>query len=125
MEVFQRQRAETEQRVIRAAGQSDSDDEESAQIAKAEDEIREQSRLLDEMQVSLGIVFAQLRASRTHQDIGDVITDGASMAMVGLPERLVGRIDQRIGNVATTNKSVSMVGIFDQGVDLNEYFRRS
>ncbi|KAM0716309.1 hypothetical protein Q7P37_007754 [Cladosporium fusiforme] len=125
MELIKKQQEEIERREGEFAGESGSDDEENAQVAKVADEVREQSWILDEMQVSLGVVFAQLRACRTHQEIGTVVTDQKSMALVGIPERLVGKIDQRIGNVLTTNNSASMVGVFDQSVDLNSFFKRS
>lgn len=85
----------------------------------------EQFRLHDETQVSLGVIFAQLRAGRPHQEIGHVITDQESMALVGLPDWLVGKMDQRIGNVSTTNRSASLVGVFDQSVDMKDYFKRT
>jgi hypothetical protein len=102
----------------------DEDDETDAQRALAIKEVDEQTRMHDETQVSLGIVFAQLHAGRTHQEIGNVVTDQESMAIVGLPERLVGKMDQRIGNVLTTNNSASLMGVFDQGVDMTNFFKR-
>jgi hypothetical protein len=45
----------------------DEDDETDAQRALAIKEVDEQTRMHDETQVSLGIVFAQLHAGRTHQ----------------------------------------------------------
>lgn len=100
----------------------DSDDD--AELAQAAGEAKKQSRLLEETQVSMAAVFVQLRATRTHQEIGNVFTDQESMALVGLPERLVGKVDQSIGDVSTTGKSASMVGVFDKTVDLKDFFRR-
>lgn len=117
-----------EQTAQRGQGFADDSDDESgdeAQRTLAMREFQEQSRLLDETQVSLGVVFAQLRAGRTHQEIGNVVTDQESMALVGLPERLIGKMDQRIGNVSTTKKSASLVGVFDQGVDMRDFFKRA
>lgn len=104
--------------------EDDGDDEIEGQRAMAIKEVDEQNRLHDETQVSLGVVFAQLRAGRTHQEIGNVTTDQESTALVGLPERLVGNPDQRIGNVSTTNKSSSLVGVLDQGVEMKDFFQR-
>ena len=119
------QQEQTAQREQSFAHISDDESEDEAQSAPAMREVQEQSRLLDETQVSLGVVFAQLRAGRTHQKIGNVVTDQESIALVGLPERLVGKMDQRIGNVSTTNKSASLVGVFDQGVDMRDFFKRA
>lgn len=120
-----RQQEQVTRRAQELSQDSDDENEDDAQRALVAQETQEQSRILDDTQVSLGVVFAQLRAGRTHQDIGNVITDQESMALVGLPERLVGKMDQRIGNVSTTGKSGSMVGAFDQGVDLKDFFKRS
>lgn len=119
------QQEQTAQREHGFAHDSDDESEDEAQRTLAMREVQEQSRLLDETQVSLAVVFAQLRAGRTHQEIGNVVTDQESMALVGLPERLVGKMDQRIGNVSTTNKSASLVGVFDQSVDMRDFFKRA
>jgi hypothetical protein len=127
LSLVQRQQEEASQRrqmLSQDLEEDDEDDEAAAQRALAIKEVDEQTRMHDETQVSLGIVFAQLRAGRTHQEIGNVITDQKSMALVGLPERLVGKMDQRIGNVSTTNNSASLVGVFDQGVDMTNFFKR-
>lgn len=102
----------------------DDDDEMEGQRTLAIEEMDKQYRIQDETQVSLGVVFAQLRAGRTHQEIGNVITDEEFIALIGLPERLVGRMDQRIGDVSTTNRSAALVGVFDQGVDIKDFFER-
>jgi hypothetical protein len=124
--VQQQQEEASQRRQILSQGleDDDEDDETDAQRDLAIKEVDEQTRMHDETQVSLGIVFAQLRAGRTHQEIGNVVTDQESMALVGLPERLVGKIDQRIGNVSTTNNSASLVGVFDQSVDMTNFFKR-
>jgi uncharacterized protein YjbJ (UPF0337 family) len=57
--------------------------------------------------------------------IGNVTTDHKSLALVGMPERLVGKIDQRIGNVSTTDKSSAMVGAYDETVDMRDFFKRT
>jgi hypothetical protein len=83
----------------------------------------DQSLIHGDMQVSLGIVFARLRARRTHQVIGDIKTN-ESRALAGLPARLVGLMDQRIGSVSTTNESASAVGVFEQGIDMKDFSKR-
>lgn len=121
MELAKRQQEETRQRERKLAQNGRFKD---GEIAKAIEEVKEQSRLLGEMQESLNVVFSQLRAGRTRQEIGKVVTEQESMALVGMPERLVGKMDQKIGDVLTTGKSASMVGVFDEGVDLKDFFKR-
>lgn len=105
---------------------SDSGEDQSAEQVAAFNKVKQQFRLLDESQISLGVVFAQLRAARTHQVIGNVTTNRVSFALVGIPERLVGKIDQQIGDVSTTDKSAAVVGVFDSSVDMrNPLFRRT
>jgi tRNA U34 5-carboxymethylaminomethyl modifying enzyme MnmG/GidA len=123
--LFKKQQEQLEQRKQELALHSDSEDEDSAQQYAAANEVKEQFRLLDEAQVSHGVTFAQLRAARTHQVIGNVTTDHKSLALVGMPERLVGKIDQRIGNVSTTDKSSAMVGAYDETVDMRDFFKRT
>lgn len=108
----------------------DDDDEDSGGEADQQRiltlrELSEQSRIRNDTQASLETIFAQLRAARTNQIIGNVMTDQESRALVGFPERLVGKIDQRIGDVSTNNKSSSMVGVFDRGVDMKDFFKRA
>lgn len=104
----------------------DSDDETSLPQKANNDEVKTQSRLLDESQMSLAVVFARLRATRTMQEIGHVTTDQESYAMVGIPESLASIIDdQRIGNVSTTNRASAAVGYFDKDVDMRNFFRRA
>jgi hypothetical protein len=123
----QQQRLEQrqEQRQQELALHSDSDDEESAEQFAAANEVKEQVRLLDDSQVSLAVAFAQLKAARTNQKIGNVITDKKSFALVGIPESVVGKINQRIGNVSTTDGASAAVGVFDKDVDMRTFFRRA
>jgi uncharacterized protein YfeS len=104
--------------------QSDSEDEESAEQNAAANEVKEQVRL-DESQVSLAVAFAQLKAARTNQTIGNVLTDKKSFALVGIPESVVGKINQRIGNVSTTDGASAAVGVFDKDVDMRGFFTRA
>lgn len=105
-------------------GDSDSDDEDNVERVAVAAEIQKQSEILEEVQVSLGVMFAQVRAARTHQVIGNVLTDRKSMALVGMPERLVGKMDQRIGNVTTTDESSALVGVFGEETNLKNFFKR-
>ena len=124
--LFRKQQERLEQRERELALNSDSEDNESAEQVAASNEVKQQFRLLDESQISLGVVFAQVRAARTHQVIGNVTTDRESFALVGIPERLVGKIDQQIGDVSTTDKSAAVVGVFDSSVDMRDLlFRRT
>jgi hypothetical protein len=104
---------------------ADSDDEDSAEQNAAANEVKEQARLFEDSQVSLAVAFAQLRAARTNQGIGNVLTDKKSFALVGIPESVVGKINQRIGNVCTTDGASAAVGVFDKDVDMREFFRRA
>jgi hypothetical protein len=124
--LFRKQQERLEQRERELALNSDSENDESAEQVAASNEVKQQFRLLDESQISLGVVFAQVRAARTHQVIGNVTTDRESFALVGIPERLVGKIDQQIGDVSTTDKSAVVVGVFDSNVDMRDLlFRRT
>jgi uncharacterized protein YfeS len=91
--LFKKQQQRLEQRTQELALHSDSDDEESAEQIAAANEMKEQARLLDDSQVSLAVAFAQLKAARTNQEIGNVVTDKQSFALVGIPESVVGKIN--------------------------------
>ncbi|KAI0410671.1 hypothetical protein F5X98DRAFT_359139 [Xylaria grammica] len=91
----------------------DEEDDNDAQRTLAIKEVEEQSRLLEDEQVSSGVILSQVQAERTGQKIGDVITSGNSTAWVGMPASVVGRITQQIGNVKTTEGSVARVGVFN------------
>jgi hypothetical protein len=123
--LFKKQQERLEQRQQGLALHSDSDEEESAEQNAASNEVREQVRLLDDSQVSLAVTFAQLRAARTNQEIGNVLTDKRSFALVGIPESVVGKINQRIGNVSTTDEASAAVGVFDKDVDMRDFFKRA
>jgi hypothetical protein len=123
--LFKKEQERLEQREQELALHSDSEDEEIAEQIAAASEVKEQRRLLDEALVSHGVTLAQLRAARTHQEIGNVTIDHRSLGLVGMPERLVGKIDQRVGNVSITNESSGMVGAFDKDVDLREFSKRT
>lgn len=69
--------------------------------------------------------LTQSCAGGTRREVRNVFTDEESLAMIGMPERLVGKMEQRIGNVSTTNGSASQVGVFDQGVDTSGLFKRA
>jgi len=122
LELLRIQADETSRKKDELATDSDSDEDSDAELVSAE--IQKQSNILDEGQVSLGVIFAQLRAGRTHQEIGNVLTDDESRALVGMSEELVGKMDQRIGNVTTTKKSSAMVGVFRKDVNLGDFFSR-
>jgi hypothetical protein len=66
--VQQQQEEALQRRQILSQGleDDDEDDETEAQRDLAIKEVDEQTRMHDETQVSLGIVFAHLRAGRTH-----------------------------------------------------------
>ena len=64
--------------------------DDKAQRVLALQEARKQSRLLDEKDE---VLRTQLRALKTNQQIGNVVTSEESFALVGLPASVVGRIN--------------------------------
>ena len=121
--LYKEQQGRLAQRDQESAPHSDSEDEESADQIAAANEVKKQIRLLEDTQVSHGVVFAQVRAARTHQELGKVTSDKDSMAFSGMPASLVGKIDQKVGDVSATNGSKSFGGMFEG--DMNMFFSRA
>ena len=121
--LYKEQQGRLAQRDQEPAPHSDSEDEESADQIAAANEVKKQIRLLEDTQVSHGVVFAQVRAARTHQELGKVTSDKDSMAVSGMPASLVGKIDQKVGDVSATNGSKSFGGMFEG--DMNMFFSRA
>ena len=71
-----------------------------------------QSRLLEQLQASCGVIYSQARSARTGQTIREVLTEHNSQAFVGMPESVVGRMEQLIEGVRTTGGSVAHIGVF-------------
>jgi hypothetical protein len=86
-------------------------------------ELREQLSLLEEGQISCGVISLRLHSERTSQEISDVLTRDDSNALVGLPESVVGEINQRVRNITTEKHSSAMVGVFDSNVNMQSFFR--
>jgi len=99
------------------------DEGDSAQRALAIQEVEKQSSLLEADQVSSTLVFSQVRSKPTGQDINSIITSEDSMALVGMPESVVGKVNQRIKGVTTQNKSAAAVGVFDKNFDMSNFFK--
>jgi DNA-directed RNA polymerase subunit E'/Rpb7 len=84
-------------------------------------EATDRSRLLEANQEASRTVNAQVRAHITQQSIEDVRTSDNSVALVGLPEAVIGQIDQRIKGVETTNHSKAHVGVFSDAVNARDF----
>jgi hypothetical protein len=92
--------------------QESAEDEDDPNIALAVQKVEEQLRLLEENQVSCGVVFSQVQSRRSGQDISNVITSDDSKALVGLPERVAGKFNQRVKDVTTERGSIAVVGVY-------------
>ncbi|KAI1169618.1 hypothetical protein F4777DRAFT_202128 [Nemania sp. FL0916] len=110
--LLSKEHAEAQRRKEVLQGAVDDDEEEEAQRTLAVGEVEKQSCLLEDSQVSSGVILSQVQSERMGQKIGNVITSGASQAWVGMPANVVGRITQQIGNVTTTEGSTARVGVF-------------
>ncbi|KAK5697079.1 hypothetical protein LTR17_024044, partial [Elasticomyces elasticus] len=100
-------------------------EEEDPQRALAIQEVDQQSQFLEQAEIFTEVLRAQVHAQVTGQEIGDVVTEEGSSALVGLPKSVVGKINQRIGNVTTRGKSSAAVGVFPDGVDMCGWRSRS
>lgn len=85
-------------------------------------EVKEQSRLLDENEISVGVIYSQVRAAWSGQQIGNVLTDQRSKALVGMPQSIIGKINQRIGNVNTRGQSNAAVGVFPDDANMGSFW---
>lgn len=94
------------------------DDEDDDDVERTLSEVDKQSHMLEQEQVSTGIFHSQVHARVTGQEIGDVLTEGGSSALVGLPKSVVGKINQRIGNVTTSGNSSATIGVFPDNVEV-------
>lgn len=97
----------------------DEDDEEERDRTLAAQTVKDRIGILEASQISYGVIFAQAETGRSGQVIGNIITDGDSRALVGLPKSVVGKINQRIGDVTTQNSSKAVVGAFDDDIDFS------
>ena len=118
MQMTKQQRSESEDKVRDLEdGNSDGDEDEMERVAAAA-KCKKQSRLLEDVQASYGVMFSQVRSARTGQTIREIVTDKNSRAFVGMPESVVGKVEQLIEGVRTTDGSVAYVGVFTDSVDL-------
>jgi hypothetical protein len=77
--------------------------------------VEERARLLEADQVSCGVVFLQARSRQSGQEIGRVETTDHSEAFVGMPESAIKKIKQQlIGVVITQGHSIARVGIMSR-----------
>ncbi|GAP88111.2 putative cytochrome p450 [Rosellinia necatrix] len=91
----------------------DDEEDDGAQRTLAAAEVTRQLRVLENDQVSSGVILSQVQSQRTGQKIGNIVTSGNSQAWVGMPASVVGRITQQIGNVNTRDGSTARVGVFN------------
>ncbi|KAK4956158.1 hypothetical protein LTR66_013354 [Elasticomyces elasticus] len=96
-------------------------EEDEAEQAMAVVESTRQSRVLEDLQASCGVIYSQLRSARTGQTICDIITDNESQAFVGMTESIVGKMEQLIEGVRTTNSSSAYVGVFRDSTTLPNF----
>jgi hypothetical protein len=96
--------------------QLEEDHDGTAEYDQAIDEVAKRIEVLEADKVSCGVVFAQVRSKRSGIDIGKVLTTDKSLAYVGLPQNVVGKINLRIGEVTTQGESTSHVGVFKDDV---------
>ena len=125
LDLIKEQQDEAKKRKQELQEEPEDEEDGGAQRTLAIKEVEKRSHLLEDDQVSCGVVFSQLRSQRTGQEIGKVLTSSDSRALVGLPERIVGKINQRIGDVTTEQNSAAIVGVFDGTVDMKDFFKRS
>ena len=102
----------------------DEDDDDASHRNSAIGEVAKQLKVLEAEQVSCGVVFAQAQSARTGLEIGNVLTQDHSFALVGLTSNVVGKINARIGNVTTNKSSVSVVGRYDGNIDMSNLGRK-
>jgi hypothetical protein len=102
------QRAEAQKRIQQLEEEHDG----TADFDQAIEEATRRVQVLEADQVSCGVVFAQAESTRSGIDIVKVLTSQKSIAFVGLPPSVVGKVNLRIGEVTTTDGSTSHVGVF-------------
>ncbi|KAK5125659.1 hypothetical protein LTR85_011933 [Meristemomyces frigidus] len=113
-------REKRREEVKQALTEADEDDEPKLDLAMVE--LAEESAVLEEFQVNCGVMFTQVHSGRTGLVIGDVKTDEGGLAIVGLPESVIGRINARIGNVTTAKNAKAFVGVYDKNVSSRGFF---
>lgn len=94
--------------------QLEDDHDGTPEIDQAIDEARKRVENLQNDQVASSVVFAQAESSRSGIDIGKYVTSEESMAFLGLPASVVGRVDLRVREVNTSMGSTSHVGVFGE-----------
>jgi hypothetical protein len=125
LDLIKEQQGEAKKRKQELQEEPEDEEDGGAQRTLAITEVEKQSHLLEADQASCGVVFSRLHSQRTGQEIGRILTSGDSRALVGLPERVVGKINQRIGDVTTEQNSAAVIGVFDGTVDMKDFFKRS
>lgn len=84
----------------------------SADFDGAIEEVKKRVEVLELDQVSCGVAFAQAKSCRSGIDIAKVLTTDKSIAFVGLPASVVGKVNLRVGEVTTQGGSTAHVGVF-------------
>ncbi|KAF2717272.1 hypothetical protein K431DRAFT_233567 [Polychaeton citri CBS 116435] len=122
IELTKVQHKEVQVRKQKLQQEPDNEAGEGAQRELVIREVNEQTRLIEAVQVSLGVIYSQVQSRRTAQQIGNVTTTDESKALVGMPAEVIGKIDQRLGDVSTTKKSVALVGVYGNNMDMSGFF---
>lgn len=110
--IAERQRTDVKRQTQNLEGGNSAADVDEAELELAAIELGKQSCLLEELQASCGVIYSQARSARTGQTIRDILTEHNSQAFVGMPERVVGKMEQLIEGVKTTGGSVAHIGVF-------------
>lgn len=104
---------QTELRISELDHGSEDDEDDSMERSAS---IREFENLLSVLEATQACIISfsqRIRSTLMRQEIGDVTTSDDSVAWVGIPESVVGKLEcQRIGNVVTSTRSASYVGVF-------------
>jgi hypothetical protein len=117
LDLIKKQQAEARARKQELEEESEEEDEEfdDAERTLAIKSVEERASVLEADQVSCGVVFLQARSRRSGQEIGRVETTDNSEAFVGMPESAIGKIKQQlIGVVITQGHSIARVGIMSR-----------
>jgi acetylornithine deacetylase/succinyl-diaminopimelate desuccinylase-like protein len=88
------------------------------EVDHALDEATRRAKILEDHQVSCGVLFAQAKSMRSGINIGNVLTSEESKAIVGLPDNVVGEVNLRVGDVTTQGRSTSYVGVYPRDINL-------
>jgi hypothetical protein len=84
-------------------------DDGSDEVDQAIEEAQKRAELIKAGRVSCGVVFAQAESSRSGIDIGKVLTTEKSLAFVGLPQGVVGKVNLRLRRLRRKESQLRML----------------